>query len=234
MEPGAIVLVAVVFVISISVHESAHAYEAWRRGDSTAKRQGRISLNPLDHVDLMGTIIVPGVMILFGLPPFGWAKPVPVNPMNLRDGRRDRAFVAGAGPGANFLLAGISVVLCILLAPLLVRVEIPLMEPLAIFLLANTTINVILGVFNLIPVPPLDGSGVLQYFLSPGAARWLEVNQRWLFLGLLVILFFPLTRGLLGAIFQNFIYGSYMIMYFFISLLWDQTVAYELFSLSLF
>ncbi len=154
-----IILMIVVFAIAISAHESSHAYVAYRCGDSTAKRKGRISMNPVDHVDPFGTILLPALLILTGAPfLFGWAKPVPVNQNRLRNPRRDRAYVSAAGPAANLALALVSIVVTIIFYPVLVSESIEIADALRKFLYYNTMINLVLAVFNMIPVAPLDGS----------------------------------------------------------------------------
>lgn len=188
MSPQQIVLVIVVLGLSISAHESAHAYVADRCGDPTGRLQGRISVNPLDHVDPIGTILVPALLIMSNQPPFGWARPVPVNPANLRHPRRDRAKVAAAGPGINLVLAFVSLLLTAVFGPLLDDRIFFAGDGLRRLLISNTQINTLLAVFNMIPVPPLDGGGVLQYYLEPRWARWMEQNRQMLSFGLLALI----------------------------------------------
>ena len=152
----------VVALIAITFHEAAHALTAAACGDDTAKNLGRASLNPIRHVDLIGTILLPGFLYAVHAPfLFGWAKPVPVNWSNLRHWRRDMALVAAAGPAANFVLAGVSV--AVLYGSFAVGWWPPawLKDTLA----ASIYLNLLLAVFNLIPIPPLDGSKVLAGFL---------------------------------------------------------------------
>ncbi len=201
MSRADIVLQVVVFALAISAHESSHAYVADRCGDPTGRLKGRISMNPLDHVDPIGTLLVPALLIMAGWPAFGWARPVPVNPSNLRNPRRDRARVAAAGPAANLLLAAVSIALTVVFWPLLngwVRAG---HEGIYRLLYYNTLINALLAAFNMIPVPPLDGGGVLQYYLSRRWARWMRQNRAVLSILLLVLL----MSGLLGAVIQPFI-----------------------------
>jgi Zn-dependent protease len=156
----------VVLLFSLSVHESAHAWTALRQGDPTAQRLGRISLNPLVHVDVIGTVVMPLLMIFTGVPLLGWAKPTPVDPRYFRSLRRGQIVVSGAGPLSNFLLA------LLFTAFLFVAVRVlpgPLREdPLVQFLSLGIQLNVLLAIFNLVPLPPLDGSHVVEWALPNG------------------------------------------------------------------
>jgi Zn-dependent protease len=156
----------VVLLFSLSVHESAHAWTALKQGDTTAQSLGRISLNPLVHVDLIGTVVLPLVMIFTGVPLLGWAKPTPVDPRSFKDLRRGQIIVAGAGPVSNLLLA------LLFTAGLFVAVRVlpgPLQEqPLVQLLSIGLQLNVLLAIFNLVPLPPLDGSHVVEWALPNG------------------------------------------------------------------
>lgn len=201
MDPQNIVLFVTVLAISISIHESSHAYVASRCGDQTARLKGRISINPLDHIDPFGTVLVPALCIIMGFPPFGWARPVPVNPANLRKPRRDRALVSAAGPGSNLALAVGSLVLCTIFAPSLSDQVMPLGEGLGKLLLASVLINTLLCVFNLIPFPPLDGHGILEYFMSRKTLKWFRRNQNMIQIILIAFIFL----GPIGLIISPFI-----------------------------
>ncbi len=195
-------------ILAITVHEMAHGWAAMKLGDTTASDLGRVSLNPIRHVDPIGTLAVPiGLYILsFGLMTFGWARPVPVNAKNLRRPRRDMALVALAGPASNFLMAIIwsfSVYLQIYLLP----VEGELGRWIFEMRNAGIFVNVVLGMFNLLPIPPLDGGRVLAAVLPSRAAAVLDRIERFgviVVIGLILVLAFtgrlgPLIEPPLGA-----------------------------------
>jgi Zn-dependent protease len=152
-----------VLVASLSVHEAAHAWTADKLGDPTARMLGRVSLNPGRHVDPVGTVLFPLIALLTRLPLIGWAKPVPVNTRNFRNPRRDYVFVAAAGPLSNLLLAAVGAVLWQFIAGGLSERELAeaLVGPVPLFVLLLIEVNVLLALFNMIPVPPLDGGNVL-------------------------------------------------------------------------
>jgi Zn-dependent protease len=156
----------VVLLFSLSVHESAHAWTALRQGDPTARALGRISLNPLVHVDVIGTVVMPLLMIFTGVPLLGWAKPTPVDPRNFKDLRRGQIVVSGAGPASNLLLALVFTMALFAAVRLLPG---PLREqPVVVFLSMGVQLNVLLAVFNLVPLPPLDGSHIVEWALPGG------------------------------------------------------------------
>ena len=174
-----------VFLFAISVHESAHAWMASRRGDPTARMLGRISLNPIRHIDPVGTIVLPAIALLTHLPMFGWAKPVPVNPLNFKNHVLDDILTSVAGPVSNFMLATSSVFAMALIALLPGGRDVvsgvvagydtgSAWVPVVLLFYLSVRINVLLGIFNLIPVPPLDGSHVLRHFLSESARRFYD------------------------------------------------------------
>lgn len=171
----------IVLMLSIMIHEIAHGSVAQSLGDPTAKYAGRLTLNPLKHIDLFGTIFLPLTMMFFTMgqgPVFGWAKPVPVNPYNFRDQKWGEVKVSLAGVAANFLIA--------LVFGIIIR-----FFPLPDFLLSLFSIvvfyNILLGLFNLIPIPPLDGSHVLFHFIPERFAHFKIVFQQY---GMFILIFF--------------------------------------------
>jgi Zn-dependent protease len=186
----------IAFVFAISVHESAHAWMANRRGDPTAKMLGRITLNPIKHIDPVGTVILPLLAIVSHMPMLGWAKPTPVNPNNFKNPVLDDILTSVVGPISNFVVAsGATVVLlAIKLSSAAGRqvVDDPLhsqsaLAPLCVLFFELLEINVVLGIFNLIPVPPLDGSHVLRHFLPEPVRRVYDTIG---LVGLLVLVYF--------------------------------------------
>ena len=177
---------ALPILLAITFHEAAHGFVAWRLGDDTAKVRGRVTINPFKHIDLFGTIVLPGLLLLFRAPVlFGYAKPVPVNFARLRKPRRDMVWVALAGPGANIALA-LAAALLLHLAPLLP-------ETIDLWLWKNLSnalrINLLLAVFNMIPLPPLDGGRVAVGLLPDVLARPLARLERHGFMILIGLLF---------------------------------------------
>jgi Zn-dependent protease len=179
-------------LVAITFHEAAHGYVAWRLGDNTAKDLGRVTFQPLRHVDLYGTIIIPALLLLFRAPfLFGWAKPVPVNFLNLRNPRRDMVWVAAAGPGVNLALAIASGVL-IHLAPFFPASAASWLSQ---NLVNSILINLVLAVFNMLPLPPLDGGRVAVGLLPRPLARQLARLER---IGLLLVIFVIFVVPLIG------------------------------------
>ena len=162
-----------VILFAISIHEAAHAWMADRCGDPTARLQGRVTLNPIPHIDPFGTIIFPLILVLIKAPfIFGWAKPVMVNPYNLRDPRRDGMLISAAGPLSNIITGIIAIGVYILFFKMGIFVSLPILTYLVYFLIM---ISFILAIFNLLPVPPLDGSGIMEGILKGEA---FETYQR--------------------------------------------------------
>lgn len=199
MDAATIVAQVVAFLFAISFHEAAHAWSADRLGDPTARDQGRITMNPVAHIDPFMTIVFPALLMMAGFPPFGAAKPVPVDTRNLEQPRRDHAWIAAAGPLSNVLLALVSVVLLRgMIGEIFPLTLIPagLQEPVFALLMASLTINLLLAVFNMIPIPPLDGSWVLSNFLSGQAEAMYRSIQPYGFLILILLLW----SGALGTV----------------------------------
>lgn len=163
----------IVLLFSLTVHESAHAWTADRLGDPTARLLGRVSLNPIVHADPIGTVLFPILALLGGVPLIGWAKPVPVNTSRLSHPRRDFMLVAAAGPSSNLLIAVVSAALLAIIPVTPVTLGEPnVSAPLAGILSSAVRLNVLLAVFNMVPIPPLDGGNVLSGLLP----RPLAVN----------------------------------------------------------
>jgi len=177
-----IVFQLIAFLFAISVHESAHAWMANLRGDPTARMLGRISLNPIKHIDPVGTLLLPAVAMYFHAPVIGWAKPTPVDPRNFKNPVLDDVLTSVVGPISNFVVA-IGAVLALALVKLVSPLGQQIVSqgfatdtdsfllPLCLLMYELMVINVVLGVFNLIPVPPLDGSHVVRHLLPAGALR---------------------------------------------------------------
>jgi Zn-dependent protease len=190
-----------ILVVSLSVHEAAHAWTADRLGDPTARLLGRLTLNPFKHIDLIGTVIFPLLAVYSGLPLIGWAKPVPVSMQNLRSPRRDFAVVALAGPVSNLLMAAIVAAV----------VSVAAVETSGVagnMLVFAAQMNVILAVFNLIPVPPLDGGNVLAGFVPEKFAQVLDGLRQWgfillyvmMFAGVLQVVVFPVAGAIMRVL----------------------------------
>ncbi len=203
-----IVLSLIAVFTAIVLHEFSHGYIAFRLGDPTAKMQGRLTLNPLAHIDPIGTILVPIVLVILRSPfLFGWAKPVPINPNHFRNPYKGMFYVAIAGPLMNIALAlGASAIgrLAILITPLSLLYgrgfSAYVVQTIFYLLGFFVIINIILAVFNMLPVPPLDGSRVLTYFLPPEGKRVMMQLERYGFIIVLALLYLGALRGLIGLI----------------------------------
>lgn len=216
-------IVAIPVLLAITLHEAAHGYVADKLGDPTAKNMGRLTLNPIVHIDLFGTILIPIFLLVTTGFIIGYAKPVPVNFSNLRKPKRDMVYVAGAGPGINLLLAlGCGVIfrfITYLNPSLLYYAQSPgafqfmehpfisTMIPILLMLLAGVKWNVLLAIFNMIPIPPLDGGRVLVGLLPDRESKWVSHVEPFGFLivmflvfinplGIMSNLFFPLMQGI--------------------------------------
>jgi Zn-dependent protease len=208
----------VALVLAFSVHECAHAWTAWRLGDPTAKMLGRVTLNPLKHLDLFGSVLMPLIALVYHWPLIGWAKPTPVTARNFKNYKKDDILVTLAGPASNLLLATGALILLLIIKhavpggavavftamalamhyPGVSTENLPVLFPIALLLYFIILINLLLFVFNLVPFPPLDGSRILRHFLPYNA---LQIYDR---MGMLALWIFMLVAG--GFIFRVFLY----------------------------
>jgi len=200
-----LILSLIAIFSAIVLHEVAHGYVAYRLGDPTAKSRGRLTLNPLAHVDPIGTLLVPGVLAILrfvfnvNVLLIGWAKPVPINPAYFRNPARGTLYVALAGPGTNFALALLGTALFRGLSAVIPDATIGvgftgnLVQWLAYLLAMFVLYNLVLGFFNLVPIPPLDGSHVLLYFLPPNGRRILLSLERY---GMIIVIALYYLGGL--------------------------------------
>jgi Zn-dependent protease len=220
---------ALPLVLAITFHEAAHGYVALKKGDPTAHMLGRVTLNPLAHIDLIGTILLPAFLILSGSPfLFGWAKPVPVNFRLLRNQKRDPIYVASAGVVTNFVLAAISGVIFRIIGiidPIVIQKAFyqgiaaqPLtslqmvLVPLALMCVASIKWNVLLAIFNLIPIPPLDGGRIAVGLLPYGPSQALASVERY---GILIVIAlfmfdpFGIIRGIIYPV-MNLLFAIFL------------------------
>ena len=204
-----VLIVLIVLITSLSVHEAAHAFAADRLGDSTARQLGRLSLNPAVHVDPIGTILFPLIAFLTNVPLIGWAKPVPVNQRFLKHPKRDFALIAAAGPASNLVMAAIGAAALAAARAAAGPGDIAagaVMRPLAQLLLVFTYVNVLLAVFNMIPVPPLDGGNVLLGVLPERPGRLVEQLRPYGILILYALMLTGVLSTLLGPVSNYLLY----------------------------
>lgn len=190
-------------IIAITIHEFFHALVADKLGDPTPRSMGRLSLNPLKHADPIGTIFLPLVSALTGIPTIGWAKPVVIDSFNFRHPKRDEIFVSLAGPLSNLLLAFI------------LSLVANIFQFQSIFIYLLVLINISLFIFNLIPIPPLDGSKIILNLLSPeSSVKWQEAFDRYGFILILILIFLPINgQSIITSIMSpltKFIFGLFL------------------------
>jgi len=191
------ILYFVSLIFSISIHEAAHAWMAYRCGDDTARLMGRLTLNPLAHIDPIGTILIPIIAMLHlgGIALIGWGKPCPVNPLRFRRWDKDDMLVSLAGPASNIAVAiATSVVLFILVMVHHLAFELP--DGVFDLFKALLNVSVVLCFFNLIPIPPLDGSHILRYYLPPAGKDWIDKIRPYGFIILIILINTPLMKYL--------------------------------------
>ncbi len=209
-------MIAVPVIIAITFHEAAHGYVAWKLGDDTAHRLGRVTFNPLKHIDMFGTILLPIVMWVTTNFIFGYAKPVPVDFARLNRPRRDMVLVAVAGPGINLALALVSAILLHFAALIGGSGG----AVLVFALKASVYFNVLLAVFNMLPLPPLDGGRVAVGLLPDFLARPLARLERWgFFILIFVLLIVPAIADQLGSSFSPFQSVILPVVRFFVELI---------------
>jgi Zn-dependent protease len=203
-----ILIYAVPVLFSIVIHEVSHGWMAYKLGDNTAKNMGRLTLNPLVHVDPMGTIVLPLIMIFLKGPVFGWAKPVPFNPYNFRPGvdrRNGTMWVAISGPASNFAIAFVASFVLVISQKFLSGLPAILFVSIIKLAGAFLFINLILGFFNLIPLPPLDGSKILARFIPQSMeSQYLRLERY----GMLILILILLTGG-----FSKLVLGPVTLLY---------------------
>jgi Zn-dependent protease len=205
METIAILVQIAALVLAVSVHESAHGWVALRCGDPTARDLGRITLNPLRHIDPMGSVVVPALLAFSGAPVFGWAKPVPISLAHTRHPRSANLWISAAGPASNIVFAAIMTVAVLALrAQGSAFAESVVLQTILLFGVYSVLINVILAVFNLLPIPPLDGFGVVESLVPPSWYPVVGQMRRWGMLLLLVVIFSGALSSILQPI-QSFV-----------------------------
>jgi Zn-dependent protease len=191
LDISSILIRFAIVIVALTIHEAAHAWTADRLGDPTARLLGRVSLNPLVHIDPIGTILLPLISSISGFPVLGWAKPVPVNISRLRHHRRDFMIVAAAGPISNFLQA---IVLSVVFRAVYQPGDTGMLMAV---LWKSVETNLLLAFFNLLPIPPLDGGNVLAGLVPEGAARVLDQVRQFGFIALYLLMFSGILADLI-------------------------------------
>lgn len=213
-----VLISALPVLIAITFHEVAHGFVAYKLGDPTAKFVGRLTLNPLAHIDIVGTVILPLMLLILtdGRFVFGYAKPVPINPMNFKNPRKGMAISAAAGPVTNILIAFIStLIIKLVLTPLAAMapesVGETVIKPLLMIFTSSVVINVVLASFNMIPIPPLDGGRVLTGLLPPKQAMAFDRIERFGFIIVLVLIYTGIANIFIMPLIRFFLnlFGMY-------------------------
>lgn len=215
------------FLLSASVHESAHAWTAYKFGDPTAKMQDRISLNPANHIDIVGTVIIPFVVFITGFPIIGWAKPTPVNSSNFANPRRDDMFVSGAGPVSNLLSVAVLAIpwhIAYSFIPAQTDYdEFSMTGKIAVLFCyvfgTGILVNLMLAVFNMLPIHPLDGSGVLEGLLPKSWSEAYAKMRPYGFIILLVLFYLPAFGRLIWSV-VRFLGGIFRVQFFSLQGIW--------------
>jgi Zn-dependent protease len=213
-------LAVIPVVLAITLHEAAHGYAALALGDTTARDAGRLSLNPIRHIDRVGTILLPGFLLISQLllPPhkiffmFGWAKPVPIGAWKFRNPRQGMALVASAGPLMNFFLAWLAA----LISPATELFPAYMQESVVQFVFYFILSNLVLGLFNLLPIPPLDGGRIVVGLLPLGLARvWARTERAGIFVVLLVVFILPRLTGFdpIGQALNNLLPWAFQLIF---------------------
>jgi Zn-dependent protease len=180
------------FLLSLGIHEFAHAFSAYKLGDDTAKQHGRLTLNPIKHLDLFGSIIIPAISLISGYAVIGWAKPVPVNPNNFKNPRRDDIIVSAMGPISNLIFAFVIFVFAKNFGGL--------KSDLFNYLYMPFFFNVFLFYFNLLPIPPLDGSHVLNNLLPAELSHYYRSAAKWSLVILMIFIYSPLWKYFISIV----------------------------------
>ena len=209
IDPAFIPIWFVIFLLSLSIHEAAHAWTAQKMGDPTARYLGRVTLNPLAHIDLFGTIIFPLMSLVTGAMFFGWAKPVPVDLNQMKDRKMGDILVSLAGPASNVILAiFFFIAMKVVYSSPSIQASLgEFAQPVVRTLFTGLSMNVVLAVFNMIPIPPLDGSHVLQNLLPPRAAEAFETIRPYGFFILMGLMFTGVTGRIIEPIFDVVLRG---------------------------
>jgi Zn-dependent protease len=199
IDAASIILIGIFLLVAFPVHEFFHAYAAYRLGDGTAKMFGRLTLNPIVHFDPLGGLLLIVSVLSSGFV-FGWAKPTPVNPSNLRDRRNSEVIVALAGPASNLVMACVAALVFRALQATGVLIQLPEVAVLVLF--DFVLFNILLAIFNMIPIPPLDGSTLLWRFLPPQMVwQWRPILSQYGFIILLVFIF-TIGRYVAGVVYD--------------------------------